>query len=407
MDHELIKSMISKWGNTFYICSLPKFRSNLDKFHQEFCKHYPKTRLGYSYKTNYLPELCKIVDKAGYYAEVVSEFEYGMARYFGVDPERILLNGPAKSGGIISTALDGGSLINLDSCREVELACDHARSHPAREFKVGLRLNLSAEHDHSSRFGIDPEMQEFEEVLKTLKEVPNLHLSGLHSHANTAGRTVESYVRRLSSMIAVARSHALLDRLEYLDLGGGFFGEVDADLAERFSYPIPTFEEYAKGITEVLKTQLSPGHEPAFILEPGVAVVANCWSFVCQVESVKTIAGKSHAFVTGGLQNVRPNLDPFDLPFTRIAGDGAREATPPVCISGYTCMEKDILCRAYDQPLREGDYLVICNTGAYSLVFKPPFIRGAPPIAVIEDSGQASLARREETVEDLLVCYRS
>jgi diaminopimelate decarboxylase len=403
ISDENLEAALRKWGNTLYICSLNKFKDNLSKFLQSFTSKYSDTVLGYSYKTNFLPQMCQMANSLGHYAEVVSEFEYDMALRFGVLSENIIYNGPAKSPASIERALAAGSKINLDSVREVNVCAAYAKQNTALQFNVGLRLNFSQER--SSRFGVDPESDDFCRALCVFNETPNLNLVGLHCHANSPGRTSESYATRLSRMIGVARKSSILFGLDYLDLGGGFFGELEPDLAAKFPNEVPSFENYAKAITDVLNDQLPEGCSPTLILEPGVAVVANVMSFICQVESVKHIAGQSHAITSGGLQNMRPNLDSFDLPFLHYSSHLHRSVDPPVIISGYTCMEKDILATGYDKRVHEGDLLMFRNTGAYSFVFKPPFIRGEPPIVIVDESEKLSLARHKESVEDFLKCY--
>jgi diaminopimelate decarboxylase len=71
-------------------------------------------------------------------------------------------------------------------------------------------------------------------------------------------------------------------------------------------------------------------------------------------------------------------------------------------ITGYTCMEDDVLYRKYAGPLKVGDYIVFSNVGAYSIVLRPPFIRLARPILMVEEDGMTvRQLRSAETDEDL------
>ena len=57
------------------------------------------------YKTNYTPQLCRIVNDEGGYAEIASEMEYYAARKIGVPINKIVYNGPSKSKKSLSKLL--------------------------------------------------------------------------------------------------------------------------------------------------------------------------------------------------------------------------------------------------------------------------------------------------------------
>ena len=76
--------------------------------------------IGYSYKTNYVPDVLRILHQEGAYAEAVSELEYDIATKLGVAPDKIILNGANKSRSTIERAIAEGAICNLDSMREVD-----------------------------------------------------------------------------------------------------------------------------------------------------------------------------------------------------------------------------------------------------------------------------------------------
>ena len=133
------------------------FRTNYEEFLDAFRAIYPRSQIAYSYKTNYIPRLCWEVDRLGGYAEVVSAMEYDLALRVGVDPARIIFNGPYKSEDDLERALLAGSVVNLDADYEVALVEAIARRHPRATLTVGLRCNFALEDTHSSRFGFDVE----------------------------------------------------------------------------------------------------------------------------------------------------------------------------------------------------------------------------------------------------------
>ena len=103
-----LNRLAASFGDAFYVLDDQRFERNFRAFEAAFRARYENTRIGYSYKTNYTPHLCRVVDSLGGYAEVVSEMEYELAERIGVDPDRIIVNGPLKSERCVSRALLGG-----------------------------------------------------------------------------------------------------------------------------------------------------------------------------------------------------------------------------------------------------------------------------------------------------------
>ena len=82
------------------------------------------------------------------------------------------------------------------------------------------------------------------------------------------------------------------------------------------------------------------------------------------------------------------------------------EAKPKTyTVSGYTCLEDDILYRDLKTNLYAGDVLCFGNAGAYTNVLKPPFIQVGCKIVMKTETGKLQLIKRTETVEDILTSY--
>ena len=92
-----MKQIVDKIGNAFYMLESKQFRQNFIELKTEFTNIYPNFNIAYSYKTNYTPKLCKIVNELGGFAEVVSDMEMEIALRIGVEPKNIIWNGPFKN----------------------------------------------------------------------------------------------------------------------------------------------------------------------------------------------------------------------------------------------------------------------------------------------------------------------
>ena len=109
INYNLLKGLDEEFGTPFYLMDVEKYRSNINSFLAAFKKRYEKVVAGYSFKTNYVPALCKIALEEGVMAEVVSEMEYELARKIGF--KDVIFNGPIKRSAIFEKALLQGVLV--------------------------------------------------------------------------------------------------------------------------------------------------------------------------------------------------------------------------------------------------------------------------------------------------------
>ena len=109
------------------------------------------------------------------YAEVVSEEEYRLAQLIGVENNRIIYNGPIKTKQSFIEALENGSIVNIDSQREIEWLDDVAID----KRNVGIRVNFDIEKmclgqsqcaDEGGRFGFCYENKEFHKAFVKLNK---------------------------------------------------------------------------------------------------------------------------------------------------------------------------------------------------------------------------------------------
>jgi diaminopimelate decarboxylase len=404
---ENLNRLAQKYGDSFFLFDAAQFEQNFDDFLGGFRKHYPSSFIAYSYKTNYTPALLAIVKQKGGLAEVVSRMEYDLALRLGVTPEQIVFNGPCKEREDLFFAWQGGSIVNLDSEMEIEVAEAFSSAYPHQVFKVGVRCNFDTGHTAISRFGFDVESKEFAQHLRRLAAIENCHLAGLHCHFSTPDRSVESYARICERMLRLC-DEIFQDRSpDFLDLGGGFFSPMSEDLRAQFSFPIPSYQEYADVIAPMIAEHFRSRPQPNLLLEPGVALTANIFRFAARILNVKQIRSRKLAIVSGSIHNIKPTLNKLNLPVTIISKQWDDDVPPsdlPIDLVGYTCMEHDCLFSGFKGAVQVGDFAVFENVGAYTNVLKPPFIRPAPPILRLEED-RVIVVKQQETLEDIFSTY--
>ncbi len=405
-SYELINKLAKIHGSSFYLFNKMTFINNLLQVKSAFNQYYSNIQIGYSFKTNYLPVACKIAKDNGVFAEVVSGMEYDLALKIGYVGERIIFNGPLKEKSELIKAFEQGSYIHFDSYSEIEILKKYLNENPTKEVKCALRCNFDINESKRSRFGFDVESGEVEAVYKELFEIKGCIPVGIHCHFSTKHRSLFSYRLRTKKIIDLSKKIFKERLLEYIDIGGGFFGEMEENIKALFPFHIPTIFEYGKEIGELMKSEF-PYQNVKLILEPGVSIIANTKCFICQVSSIKNIADKPVVILSGGLHNIRPTGTHSSIPFI-VLSSGAVNNVQNAVIGGYTCMETDIISESYSGNMEKGDYLLFDNMGAYNIVFKPPFIKEAPPIIMFEENDSEVsfiLVRRRETLDDIFSSY--
>lgn len=403
-DYKTMNKLDQEYGSSFYLLDVNKLRDNYKKIEHAFSSRYDHFIIGYSYKTNYLPYLCRELSKLGAYAEVVSRLEYDLAIKIGADPRKIIFNGPLKSRDDIQYALKNGSIINIDSLYEIDFVKEYALNHQQEQVKVGFRLNFDLSQDgvsplqegyKVSRFGICVENGNLDFALNELRVLNNIKVIGLHGHFSTRNREIESYQKITQTLCDIAKEK-IEGRLEYIDIGGGIYGELPIS----FNKKVPSFDEYAKAICQIMNTEFGHFEEkPALILEPGMAMVANTFTFIAKVIEVKTIKEQHFVLVDGSVHNIKPTMHKHNLPLRIIRQNAQLIEKSVFDITGYTCMEKDYLAHEIHSELPEkNDYVQFENVGAYSIVFNPPFIKERPGIIAM-DGNEFFIVRKKETIK--------
>lgn len=406
LNYNILKSMEELFGESFYLLDSDVFSRNYDEFLSEFKKYYPKTNIGYSYKTNYIPKLCEIVDKKGGYAEVVSTMEYDLAIKVGVDPKNILVNGPYKNKKALEKFLLNGSNVNIDSYREARLLLEIAASNPQNILNIGLRCNFEIDDLLISRFGFDVESSSFYRLFNELQNIDNIAINGIHCHF--PNRNLESYVDRTNKMLKL--SDMLFDTPpKYIDIGGGYFGRLEESLRKQFLVRVPDYKEYAEIIGKRFYdhySHLNYQDRPMLLLEPGTALVGDSMKFIAKVVDVKDVRGSYIATISGSKFNIGLLSSSLNMPISVYNKKNKSFCYNSIDIAGFTCIEGDYLYKGYFGGIEVDDFVSFENVGSYSIVFKPQFI--LPNVPIVEYNHKDNcfeIIKRQETFEDVFLTF--
>ena len=396
--------LLSIYGSPLYVFDEKGFIDNYKHLCDAFMAEYPNYRPGYSYKTNYTPYICNVVKKLGGYAEVVSDMELYVARKIGYEYKDIIYNGPCKGDMMEELILNGG-ISNIDNMQEAERVVDIARRNPATHIKVGLRINTDIGAGFISRFGFDVEGAEIDHVVEMIKNQPNLQLVGLHMHVSRA-RYIEAWQNRIDNILTVADKY--IDGVpEYIDLGSGMFADMEEYLYNQFKIKVPTYEEYAKVVAgTIAKHYQNSLIKPILISEPGTTVVSRYLSILTTVKAVKTLKNRNVAIVDCDIHNVGETAKMMKVPYTHLRVGNGELSNCPIDLTGYTCLEQDVVFKDFPEAVAMGDVIEFRNIGGYSVVYKPPFIQPNCAMVAISTEGEITLIKRKETYEDIFQTFK-
>lgn len=402
LSYKLLDEAAQKFGESFYLLDREQIRRNYERMINSFRNIYRNTTIAYSYKTNYIPCICKSVNDMEGAAEVVSEMELWLAQRIGVEPNKIYYNGPYKKPEYIEEAMLSGVHVNLDAEYEIEIIHKIAKKYPKHLFEIGLRCNIDIGQEEPSRFGFDVASGSLQKAMENIKSIKNVIVTGLHCHIPF--RTLKSYEQRVEKMDMILNMFPE-HHFSYISMGGGYMGEIDDQMKDQFDFIPPGFEDYAGIVAGFMKKRYEKETDkPVLIIEPGSAMVANAMKYVTKVLNIKHVRNLQIASLTGSTFQMNPSVKNMNRPIEVYSvpdSAGRRESYRNLYMAGYTCIESDYLYKGYNGELRVGDYVVFGNVGSYSVVMKPPFI--LPDIAILEIQADGTIKslKYAQKVEDI------
>lgn len=388
--------MISNLKTPCFIINENELKNNIDNMHSSLRKTWGNYIIGYSYKTNSLPWIINYLKENSVYAEVVSDLEYNLAKKINYDSKRIIFNGPNKGKKTFINALKEGAIINIDSSREIDWLSDEEFN---KDIKVGIRVNFDLEKEcpnetamglDGGRFGFSLENGSFNKAVKRINNIKNVKVVGIHLHNSTKTRSLKIYKTLAKKANEIADMFDY--ELEYIDIGGGFFGGLETK---------PSYYEYMKTIADELSKKFDK-NKTKLIVEPGASIIASPISFLCEVIDVKDTYAKRIVTVNGSRNNIDPLMRKESY-FLDLLIEKERKSVKEQIICGYTCMENDRLLAIRDNnELLVGDKLLFNKVGSYTMCLSPLFIEYFPIVYLENDKSEFICVREKWTVDEYM-----
>ena len=404
IDGAAISDLVAEHGSPLFVFSQRTLVRRYRELRDAFTRRWPRVRIAWSYKTNYLEAICRTFHKEGAWAEVVSPFEHQKAVRSGVPADRVHFNGPYKPEDALAASVDGGTILHVDNFDEIA-RIERVADRLGKKARVAVRVNMSVDGAQAwSRFGLNLESGQAREAIDRVVRSDHLDLVGLHTHVGTfildpsAHGSAARKLARLANEIRAA--HGV--KLSFIDLGGGFASPNTLKgtylVGEQAS---PSFAQYADAICDGLAELDAPQKElPTLVLETGRALVDEAGYLVTTVEATKRLPGGERALVVDAGVNLL--FTSFWYNHEVVPAQETRGLPEPTVIHGPLCMNIDVLRESVRlPPLGVGDRLVLRNVGAYNVTQWMQFITMRPAVVMVGPDGKAARIRRAEVVEDL------
>lgn len=365
-DGMAISSIAAQKETPFYLYSERVLRQQYERFiGAAKAASIPNPIVCFALKANPNPWVVASLAKFGAGADTVSGGEMIRALECGMDANKVVFSGVAKTAKEIRAALEAGILsLNVESMEEMEMVAALAKE-TGKRAQVALRLNPKVNvitHKHistgnkSHKFGMLA--GDIRALIQNQGLWENAELVGLSIHIGSQLTDLTATSQAIIEMVNLANEIA--HPLRFLDVGGG----LGIDYSQEEESKISTPEKYMQVVAESLRG-LKHKEGVATVFEPGRFLTARAGVLVTRIVRTKTSEDYNFAIVDAGMND-------FARPAIYEAHHEIYVATPrskeylPWEVVGPICETTDCFAKRRElPPLESNDILVIADTGAY------------------------------------------
>ncbi|EET88485.1 Diaminopimelate decarboxylase [Clostridium carboxidivorans P7] len=140
------------------------------------------------------------------------------------------------------------------------------------------------------------------------------------------------------------------------------------------------------------------------MIEPGRSIIANAGTTLYNVGGTKkTYGGKQYIFIDGGMAD-NPRTALYDAKYEAVVANKVNSENSEIyTIAGKCCESGDIIIKEIELPeVERGDIMAVLTTGAYNYSMSSNYNRIPKPAVVFVKEGEAKIAVKRETYEDII-----
>jgi diaminopimelate decarboxylase len=393
LSQQQLTAIAEEFGTPLYVYHAERITEQYKKLTDAFAK--TDTKFFYACKALTNINILKHVKSIGASVDCSSINEAKLALLAGFEPSNILYTSNGIHFSEIAEAKELGVHINIDSLHNLEqFGKAYGHSYPVGirlrpNIMAGGNLKISTGHD-KSKFGIP--VDQLDDILAVVKQ-HNLFIQDLHIHTGSEITDVDVFVKSIGILFDIIPH---FKELRSIDLGGGFKvpykkGDVETD--------IPLL---AKKVKEAFDNHPNPdGKHLQVWFEPGKFIVSAAGYLVTQVNMLKETTATTFASVNSGFNHlIRPMFYDSYHYIENISNPSG--GLHHYSIVGNICETDTFAWNRELNEVREGDYLVFYNAGAYGFEMSSNFNSRFKPAEVLVKDGKATLIRKRDEFDDLL-----
>ncbi len=370
IDSLPLDDLIEKFETPFLVFLENRVRDNVKIFNDIFNEIFDNFQCFYSIKANYLLEICKIMSSEGVGAEIVGLPELRLALRVGFSPEKIIIGGPYLPEVLIDLSIKNKVkeiiVYNLNDLKKINLI--------AQEYNcvqnICIRVNSQK---YNSNLGVKLSDSNIDFLKKSIESCDNIKITSILSHFGTQMNNVAQFEKNTSSLV---KSLNLLLKhdisIKNINLGGGF--------PEATVMPPIKLKNIAQNVKTILDK--SGFNYNSISFEPGRYFVGDSGMLVTKIVNVNE---DRWIFLNIG-NHICPKFARCSLRFYN-----ASQINEPhkykTSIAGIVPTDQDVLAKNYffTKNLKEQEYVLVTNTGAYCLTFSNRFPYPLPKIVLVKE----------------------
>ena len=391
-SHQLLK-IAKDFGGPVYIYDAEKIQNQYNKLELAF-KSVKNLSINYAAKALSNINILKYLNNLGAGLDTVSLQEVELGLKAGFNPKNIIYTPNGVSIDEIEKVVSYGAQINIDNLAMLE---QFGNKHPSvpvcirinPHVMAGGNNNISVGHI-DSKFGIS--IHQIPHLLRIVENT-KMNINGIHMHTGSDILDIEVFLHASEILFSTARK---FKKLSFIDFGSGFKvpykkGDIETNIEELGEKLSIRFNEFCRDY----------GYDLTLVFEPGKYLVSEAGYFVSKVNSVKQTTSTVFAQVESGFNHlIRPMFYGSYHEIENLSNPSGEQRFYSVV--GYICETDTFGSNRKISGIKEGDYLVFKNAGAYCFSMSSNYNSRYRPKEILWIDDEAHLIRKEEKFDDLI-----